>query len=128
VSIMACPSPSEVLQAAEHAFDFVAVRQWRVAVLTLAIGLGRNVRRDAASLADAWPDALRPQLNRLDTLSSLAVRAIASPISGPIGMTLILCTAATSGVAWIVSVMTSSCNLDFAMRCAAAPESTPWVI
>ena len=78
-----------------------------------------------AAHAQAEADALPPRLNRLDTVSSLAARAIASPISGPIGMALILCTAATSGVARIVSVTTSSCNLDFAMRRAATPESTP---
>ena len=52
------------------------------------------------------------QSNRLETLSSLAVRAIASAISGAIEMTRMLLATRTASVGWIVSVMTSSLSCD----------------
>ena len=52
VSVVARGDAPEVLQSAEHAFDGVAVaiEEGREAVLPFAIGLGRNVRHDAAVL------------------------------------------------------------------------------
>src|SRR5947199_5418247 len=68
------------------------------------------------------------QSNRLETLSSLAVRAIASPISGPIDSVRIFSATRTASVGWIVSVTTSSFRCEAEMRATAPPESTPCVI
>ena len=56
----------------------------------------------------ARPREIAAQSNRTETLSSLAMRAIASPISGAIEMTRILCATLTASVGAIVSVSTSS--------------------
>ena len=56
----------------------------------------------------AQPREIAAQSNRTETLSSLAMRAIASPISGAIEMTRILCATLTASVGAIVSVSTSS--------------------
>ena len=50
---------------------------------------------------------VRLQLNSDETLSSLAIRAIASPIRGPIEITRMLRATLTASVGWIVSVSTS---------------------
>ena len=71
-----------------------------------------------AALADG-------QSNRLDTDSSAAVRAIASPIKVETDSTRILRAPRTASVGWIESVITSSFRFDDAMRATAPPESTP---
>jgi hypothetical protein len=71
------------------------------------------------------PCQFEAQSKRLDTLSSLAIRAIASPIKGAIETTLILLETRTASVAWIVSVMTISLSWEAAMRATAPPERTP---
>ncbi len=68
------------------------------------------------------------QLNRLETLSSLAVRAMASPISGAMVMTRMFLATRMASVGKIVSVTTSSLSFDAEMRATAPPDSTPWVI
>src|SRR5688572_26181860 len=68
------------------------------------------------------------QSNRLETDSSRAVRAIASPIRVAMPMTRMLRDTRTASVGWIESVMTSSFSLDEVMRATAPPERTPWVI
>ena len=68
------------------------------------------------------------QSNRLDTLSSLAVRAIASPIRGAIEMTRMFCDTRTASVGWIVSVSTSSFSREAVIRATAPPDSTPCVM
>ncbi len=64
-------------------------------------------------------------MNRLDTLSSLAVLSIASPISGAIETTRMFFATRTASVDWMESVITSSFSFDDEMRATAPPESTP---
>src|SRR5690606_38876194 len=68
------------------------------------------------------------QSNRLETLCSLAVRAMASPISGAMLMRLILGASRVASVSRMESVTTSSLSLLAATRSAAPSERTPWVI
>src|SRR6478752_2991266 len=71
---------------------------------------------------------VRNQSNRLDTDSSAAVRAIASEIRLAIGSVRMFGALVTASVGRIESVMTSSFSLEPAIRAAAPPESTPWVM
>src|SRR5579863_1517607 len=82
------------------------------------------------SQADFWRVAAvgGPQSNRTETLSSLAMRAIASPINGAIEMTRMFRATRTASVGAIVSVSTNSLSLEAAMRATAPPDRTPWVI
>ena len=73
-------------------------------------------------------DRLPRRSNRLETLSSLAVWAIASPIGGAMEITRILLATRTASVGAIVSVTTSSFSREAAMRATAPPDNTPWVI
>src|SRR5690606_13306711 len=70
----------------------------------------------------------RLQSKRLETLCSLAVRAMASPIRGAMVMQRMLRAARTSSVSAMESVTTSSLSLLAATRSAAPAESTPWVM
>src|SRR5271166_4236818 len=74
------------------------------------------------------PRRPRPQLNSDETLSSLAMRPIASPIRGAIEMTRMLRATLTASVGVIVSVSMSSVSFEAAMRATAPPDRTPWVI
>ena len=67
----------------------------------------------------------RSQSSKLETLCSLAVRAMASPIRGAIEMMRMFLAALAASVAMIESVITSSFSFDAAMRSAAPSESTP---
>src|SRR3954453_2075446 len=68
------------------------------------------------------------QSNKLDTDSSAAVRLIALAISEAIDSVRMLVATRTASVGWIESVITSSFRREPAMRAAAPPESTPWVM
>ncbi len=68
------------------------------------------------------------QMKRLETDFSLAVRLIASPISGAIEGMRMLEAVFTASVGWIESVITSSFSIEPPMRATAPPESTPWVM
>src|SRR5450631_4331071 len=68
------------------------------------------------------------QSNKLDTDSSDAVRLMASAIRGAIDRVRMLAALRTASVGWIESVITSSFSLEAAMRAAAPPDSTPWLI
>ena len=57
-----------------------------------------------------------------------AVRAMASPISGAMGIVRMLRATFTASVGWIESVITSSLSFELVMRETAPPESTPWVM
>src|ERR1019366_5255396 len=70
----------------------------------------------------------RPESKRLETLSSLAVRAIASPSKGATEITRILLDTRIASVAWMVSVRTISLSREADIRATAPPERTPCVI
>src|SRR3954449_3689424 len=67
------------------------------------------------------------QSKKLETLSSLFVRRIASPISGAIEMRRILLLRRISSVSPIESVTTIDLSFEFWMRATAPPDSTPCV-
>src|SRR6266404_5681121 len=69
-----------------------------------------------------------PLIEQADTDSSEAVRLMASAISGAIGRVRMLGVLRTAAVGWIESVITSSFSLEEAIRAAAPPDSTPWLI
>lgn len=68
------------------------------------------------------------QSNRLETDSSLAVREMASPIRSDMVIIRILGADATDEEGWMESVVTSSFKVELAIRAAAPPDKTPWVI
>ena len=68
------------------------------------------------------------QWNKLETDFSLEVREMASPMSGAMERTRILCDTRTASVGMIESVITSVFRAEAEMRATAPPESTPWVI
>src|SRR5258708_5368249 len=70
----------------------------------------------------------RFQSNRLETDSSAAVRAIASPMRAATDRVRMLRPCLTASVGWIESVMTSSLSREPVMRATAPPDSTPWVM
>ena len=53
---------------------------------------------------------------------------MASAISEAIGSVRMLGVLRTASVGWIESVITSSFSLEEAIRAAAPPDSTPWLI
>src|SRR5690242_140246 len=86
---------------------------------------GREAARAARAQALKCDEA---QSNRLETDSSAAVRAIASPIRVAIESTRMLPATRTASVGWMESVITSSLRREAVTRATAPPDSTPWVM
>lgn len=122
VHLRAAQGPAGLLPAAVQALERPAA--WDHRARSDRAKREASVRRFPSS-GDA---PHKPQSNRLETLSSFAVRAMASPISEATDSTRMFFASFTASVGRIVSVMTSSLSFEADMRAAAPFERTPWVI